>query len=245
MKKPLVVVFVPFADGKQSPDLREEPFSPLLCYSRIFLLVQYSDTLDDRIQLWKKSAHKAMPSVSQIRAAVAVADALDYLHSKNVIFRDLKPANVGFDNLGVLKLFDFGFAVTGQPIYHDLAGTRRYMAPEVGLNLGYHLPADIYSFGILLWEICALKKPFGDVKSAEEFEERVFKGGARPKLGKAWPTGLTKIMSECWDNDPEARPEMRCVKTNLTALAKDMANKTIEGRGGGLRSSMMRRISIG
>ena len=51
-----------------------------------------------------------MPSLSQILAAVSIADAISYLHSHRIIFRDLKPANIGFDNEGTLKLFDFGFA---------------------------------------------------------------------------------------------------------------------------------------
>jgi serine/threonine protein kinase len=94
-----------------------------------------------------------------------------YLHNKMIVFRDLKPANTGFDSRGVLKLFDFGFALcTAAPtvklddgkephLLYDKCGTPRYMAPEVGLEMGYCFTADVHSFGILLWRICALKKP--------------------------------------------------------------------------------------
>ena len=49
--------------------------------------------------------------MTQIKIACSIADAMSYLHSKKIVFRDLKPANVGFDSSGVLKLFDFEFAI--------------------------------------------------------------------------------------------------------------------------------------
>ena len=103
--------------------------------------------------------------LTQIKVLVSIADALSYLHSKMIIVRDLKPTNVGFDfviplfdSSGTVKLFDFGFALNvasndsnnAEPqILYDQCGTPRYMAPETGLDLGYSLPADVYSFGIL------------------------------------------------------------------------------------------------
>ena len=58
------------------------------------------------------------------------------------------------------------------------------MAPVVGLEMGHSFPADVHSFGILLWQICALKKPFDKVESADQFHEVVFVNGTRPKLVK-------------------------------------------------------------
>jgi len=118
------------------------------------------------------------------------------------------------------------------------------MAPEVGLDLGYHLPADIYSFGILLWEICALKKPFAAVRSAAEFEEKVFDEGTRPQLSTGWPPQLTQIMQECWAAEPTARPTMAQVNMRMAALRREIASKKAEGRGSRKNSSMFRRLSI-
>jgi serine/threonine protein kinase len=227
------------------------------------LLDRLQDSLTDRILRWKNQhgKKKGPPLLAQLNAACNIADAISFLHSKSILFRDLKPANVGFDSTGVLKLFDFGFAIsvnssprdqsttcselsssTHKPARSDLSsatqeehgllydrcGTPRYMAPEVGLNLGYSFPSDVYSFGILLWEICALDKPFDSVKTADEFHKAVFKKGARPKLSKHWPTYLSDIMTKCWSNFPNDRPEMSNVKTRLTALAKD-ASMQLDG----------------
>jgi serine/threonine protein kinase len=208
------------------------------------LLDRLSDTLDDRILRWKKvNAARSSPSLSQIKTACSIADAMTYLHDKNVLFRDLKPTNVGFDSRGVLKLFDFGFAVCmsapqsssthveksddgmSPRLLYDKCGTLRYMAPEVGLETGHSFPADVHSFGILLWQICALKKPFHDVKSTDQFHEVVFLNGTRPKLSKRWPQVLTDIMTNCWSISALDRPDMRHVKTVLSKIALDASTQ--------------------
>ena len=216
------------------------------------LLDRLTDTLDDRIPRWKKiTTDKKAPTMSQIKTAISIADALSYLHTNKIIFRDLKPANVGYDNTGVLKLFDFGFATVVEEVEHeghllyDKCGTPRYMAPEVGLEHGYHLPADVYSFGILLWEICALKKPFGNVKSAIEFEKAVFEKGSRPKVSNHWPRVLQELTTNCWSSDPEERPSMAHVKTMLVAYAREEQNSNSGKRDTNniLRNSVLRRFT--
>jgi len=221
------------------------------------LLDRLKDTLDERIQRWKKTIPgRSPPNVSQITTAGSLADALSYLHSKNIIFRDLKPANVGFDSVGVLKLFDFGFAVgIDEPanvavsssddsheegLLYEKCGTPRYMAPEVGLVQGYALPADVYSFGILLWEICAMTKPFGKVKSAVEFRKLVFEKGTRPKLPKVWPPVMKNLITSCWTPVVSDRPEMSQVKTALTVHARELSRNP---RAQKPREGMLRRLT--
>ena len=117
------------------------------------------------------------------------------------------------------------------------------MAPEVGLETGYGLPSDVYSFGILLWEICSLKKPFGNVKSHDEFHKKVFVKGARPTLGKYWPEHLKETMVKCWSSYPGERPAMQEVKSILAAHARELSmNKDPDGNN--LRkSSVFRRFT--
>jgi len=190
------------------------------------LLDRLKETLKERIHIWKRDPKCALqePSVTQIEAACSIAGAMSYLHSKNIIFRDLKPENVGFDRNGVVKLFDFGFAV-GLPeanevgpatgLLYDRCGTLRYMAPEVGLSLGYSLPADVYSFGIIFWAICSLRTPFSSIKSPMEFAKAVFVGRERPKTKDKWPPTMKVLMSSCWTTAPSRRPSMLNVKSTL------------------------------
>lgn len=95
------------------------------------------------------------------------------------------------------------------------------MAPEVGLNsgesfIGYGRSADVYSFGVLLWELSAKEKPFSDIRTADEFKRRVFVGGARPVVdARRWPGPVCSLIECCWDADPEHRPSMVNVQATL------------------------------
>jgi len=223
------------ADGRDSNSF-------LLGDGFFILLDKLTETLEERIHRWNDLSYgKAAPSLSQVNAACSIADAMSYLRSKRIVFRDFKPANVGFDSTGVMKLFDFGFAIcmddsprcqsmcNDEPwdykkssLLYDICGTPRYMAPEVGLVLGYGLPADVYTFGILLWEIvCARKKPFSGAKSPYEIHQTVFLKNVRPKLYKHWPQVLSDLMTSCWLSSAKERPAMWYAKTMLSAHARE------------------------
>ena len=102
-----------------------------------------------------------------------IAEALHYLHfgchpQATIIHRDLKPDNIGFNSAGVLKLFDFGlctcvhrrrvstesYQLTGN------TGSLRYMAPEVAKKESYSEKVDVYSFGVLVWQMAKDRVPF-------------------------------------------------------------------------------------
>lgn len=95
--------------------------------------------------------------------ALGIARGMKYLHSKDIVLRDLKPDNIGFENstYDVVKLFDFGMASKVQDCDpNEICGSPRYMAPEVMTGEGYTLAVDVYSFGVILYELCSLNKPY-------------------------------------------------------------------------------------
>lgn len=218
------------------------------------LLDKLTETLEGRIDHWKKMNPRIMhrPMLSQIEVAYSISSAMSYLHSKNIVFLDLKPANVGFDVHGTLKLFDFGFAIglssdpeEGDGLRYDRCGTPRYMAPEVGLELGYGIDADVYSFGLLLWEVCTLKTPYAHINSAEQLEMCVLRNGERPHLKRSWPESLKEIVAACWAGHPSQRPSMRDVSSVLFALKNDIAQDKYVGRTiSRHRGHVLRRSSI-
>jgi serine/threonine protein kinase len=67
----------------------------------------------------------------------------------------------------------------------------------VAESLPYNHKADVYSFGIILWELNALKKPFEGL-DRDQFYDRVIRGGERPLPNKKWPEDLATLMTECW-----------------------------------------------
>ena len=156
---------------------------------------------------------------SRLRIAASLASAVDCLHSQGIIFRDLKPDNVGFDQHGNLKLFDFGmarFMPQNGDAYDDVyemsgSGTPRYSAPEVIFHHPYNLKSDVYSFSVVLWEIMCLKKPFAQYKykQMKDLERAYSKVDSKGlAINRRWPQSIQDIIKSGSSRDLWARPVM-------------------------------------
>ncbi|EIE26793.1 kinase-like protein, partial [Coccomyxa subellipsoidea C-169] len=96
--------------------------------------------------------------------AAEVLDAFEYLHSNDIVYRDLKPENLLLDSKGHIKVTDLGFAKivgSGKRTY-TLCGTPDYLAPEIILNKGHGMAVDWWAFGVFLYEMMAGFPPFYD-----------------------------------------------------------------------------------
>eukprot|EP00581_Thalassiosira_minuscula_P009912 CAMPEP_0183709326 /NCGR_PEP_ID=MMETSP0737-20130205/5388_1 /TAXON_ID=385413 /ORGANISM="Thalassiosira miniscula, Strain CCMP1093" /LENGTH=460 /DNA_ID=CAMNT_0025937399 /DNA_START=260 /DNA_END=1642 /DNA_ORIENTATION=+ len=151
-----------------------------------------------------------------LSVALQLSAAMKYLHKHSIIFRDVKPANVGFDVRGDVKIFDFGLARVvpqgGKP-YVDMyemsgAGSPRYTAPECISGDEYNMKADVYTFGLVLWEMLTGEPPYLHVKSREQLFCHVVYDGGRPKIDKSWPSSIKNMLESSFDANVQKRPKM-------------------------------------
>jgi serine/threonine protein kinase len=176
--------------------------------------------------------------VERIEASYDIASAMYYLHSKNIMYRDLKPDNIGFDRVGVLKLFDFGLAKEldeddqeADGTYRNMTamtGAIRYMAPEVGLGDSYNLAADVYAWSMLMWFILALEPPFG-LYTEDMIMNCAWRKGHRPVIFKRWNKNIQRVLKSSWDSNISKRPSfMDIVHVLKQELVDCDASKNLE-----------------
>lgn len=126
-----------------------------------------------------KLEKKSLPLQKLFAIALDIARGMEYIHSQGVIHRDLKPENVLIDENFCLKIADFGIACE-EARCDTLAedpGTFRWMAPEMIKRKPYGRKVDMYSFGLILWELVAGKIPYEDmtpIQAAFAVVDKVF-----------------------------------------------------------------------
>lgn len=202
-----------------------------------FIMDRLQETLVDRIQRWKEEPGRSnsVRLARQASYALQIADALAYLHDRRILFRDLKPSNVGFraEDPSTVQLFDFGLCrelPASDDTYQDDeafqmsgAGTYLYMAPEISTAKRYNLKADVFSWGLLFHEMMTLERPFAEFTYAEH-KEFVCEIGQRPSLTDHGiiPASLQTLLRQAWEQDPTERITMRQVCQQLQPIVGEL-----------------------
>jgi len=166
------------------------------------------ETLADRLLRGPLPADEALAIAEQI------ADALEAAHQKGIVHRDLKPANVKISPAGVVKVLDFGLARIVADASPDLAtmtaatsgagvalGTPAYMAPEQAQGRPVDRRADVWAFGVLLYEMLTGERPFAG-RSVQETLAAVL--AAEPDWSRV-PARLQPLLRRCLARDPRHR----------------------------------------
>ncbi|KAB5557732.1 hypothetical protein DKX38_008641 [Salix brachista] len=172
--------------------------------------------------------HKQQGSLnirSLLRVAIDVSKGMHCLHQNNIVHRDLKSANLLMDENGVAKVADFGVArVQDQSgVMTAETGTYRWMAPEVIGHKPYNHKADVFSFGIVLWELLTGKLPYEHLSPLQAAVGVI--QGLRPPIPSHSHPKLAELLERCWQQDPSLRPEFSEILELLQQLDRMVADE--------------------
>jgi serine/threonine protein kinase len=178
------------------------------------------------------------------------AKGMNYLHSSDppVIHRDLKSPNLLVDKHWTIKICDFNLSraieESGGNVMSSLAATNpRWLAPEILSGKGYTFSSDVYSFGMILWEVLTWTVPWNDI-SHWQVVHMVTEQKARPEIPneEGLPGGsfsgfaeYVELMQLCWDQNAEERPKFPHI---IEVLRRLMATEAGHGRQDGRSSSL-------
>lgn len=173
----------------------------------------------------------------RLRMAKDAALGMNWLHCSKpqFIHRDLKTSNLLVDENGCVKVCDFGLSQIrrqGERLRDsDFAkGTPLWMAPEVMQFQDFDEKCDIYSFGIVLWEILTRNQPFEHHQSYESFKEAVCVQHERPHIPNNIEKSLSNLIQSCWHPNPSLRPSFEHITNELDNVLIDVAVLDPQGR---------------
>jgi len=199
--------------------------------------------------------HKPLPLDRAIDFANQLAQALAYCHAQGVVHRDLKPENVLITSDGVLKLMDFGIALLEGAkrvtwgSFSPAVGTPDYMAPEQVRGERGDDRTDVYSVGVILYEMLAGEVPFRGDNSLAIMSQRVNQDAPRvDQVRPEVPLGLAAVVRRALMRDPSQRyPTMAAFAHDLTHLdAVDLELLDVAEKGEtGLPSAAKTWLAIG
>ncbi|RHZ88505.1 hypothetical protein Glove_22g76 [Diversispora epigaea] len=164
--------------------------------------------------------HHSLTWIQKYNIIHSIIFKLNEFHFKNIVHRDLNSGNILYNASSFdWKISDLGFSGPVDKPLNSIYGNLSYIAPEVLCDQIYTTKSDIYSIGILMWEIATGKTPFGDHEHDLDLSLAIVKG-YRPKINDDIPHEYLTLMKQCWDANPDNRPNTLTIGNKMKLLIK-------------------------
>ncbi|KAJ6411748.1 hypothetical protein OIU84_008347 [Salix udensis] len=159
-----------------------------------------------------------------LKLALDIAHGMQYLHSQGILHRDLKSENLLLGEDMSVKVADFGISCLESQCgsAKGFTGTYRWMAPEMIKEKHHTKKVDVYSFGIVLWELLTAMIPF-DNMTPEQAAFAVCQKNARPPLPPKCPLAYSHLINRCWSSNPDKRPHFDEIVAILESYSESLA----------------------
>lgn len=186
---------------------------------KLCIVMDYADGGDLQSKIKEKHKKKAQTGTLEYYSEEQVLSwftqiclALKHVHDRKILHRDLKSQNIFLTKKGMVKLGDFGIArvlSNTKSRAKTVVGTPYYLSPEIIESQPYNFKSDIWSLGVLLYEMCALQPPF-NATSLHQLAQRIV-GGKFDRLPKHYSGPLTALVSSLLTKDTRRRPTINDV----------------------------------
>src|SRR4051812_35080434 len=165
-------------------------------------------SMDVDLRKYLQQNHNQLTWTERIQIAYDIIVALNAIHKENAIHRDLHSGNVLYSKLNQgWFISDLGFCGPADKSSKCIYGNLPYIAPEVIAGKETTFASDIYSIGMLMWEISSGQPPFSNYEYDYYLATNIIKG-MRPKIVSGAPLEYKNLIKQCWDADPSKRPDI-------------------------------------
>ncbi|KAL6068594.1 Integrin [Balamuthia mandrillaris] len=177
-----------------------------------------------------KTKREDVPWLAVVKIARDAARGLRYLHSLNVVHRDIAARNILVCQNYKAVVGDFGMSRVLEKMYQTTksnVGAIKWIAPEAFKNYEYSKETDSFSFGVFLWELCTRQKPWDD-KDANYVAHKVLYDDERLPIRENEDEVMKELLGRCWQTDPKQRPSMEEICDILENYYKTLKKETWE-----------------